>query len=171
MVNKMRNISKQAWQAAKDAGETTLTFAAWRAEQKQEATAAGETVTTITTADTTGAGVVEGELVNDKVADTSGDSIDASGVSTEQVMATVDAAIDTVQTAQAAAVVVTGSSKSKLAQAIFAEELEKQKTTGVAMVRKDVIKRFIDEAGLTKSGANTYYQNIRERNGLVTKKA
>lgn len=29
--------------------------------------------------------------------------------------------------------------------------------------RKDVIKRFIDEVGLTKAGASTYYGNIKKK--------
>lgn len=45
-------------------------------------------------------------------------------------------------------------SKADVARAIFAE------MTGAA--RKDVIARFISEAGLTKAGAATYYQNLKK---------
>lgn len=36
--------------------------------------------------------------------------------------------------------------------------------------RKDILKAFEDEAGLTKNGANTYYQNIKKAKGLVADK-
>ena len=145
------NLTKAAYDAAKAAGETTATFAVWRAEQKKLASDTGVETTTL-------------PLVTDTPE--SGEVITPAAV-----LAKVDDAIDTVQTAQAAAVTNTGVSKSKLAQAIFAEELAKQTSTGVPMVRKDVIARFIAEAGLSKAGANTYYQNIRDKNGLVQHKA
>lgn len=33
--------------------------------------------------------------------------------------------------------------------------------------RKDILDAFCNEAGLTKNGANTYYQNIKKAKGLV----
>lgn len=54
--------------------------------------------------------------------------------------------------------------KADLARAIYAEE------TGKGTTRKDVIARMIVEAGLTKAGAGTYYQNFRNKAGLVIHK-
>lgn len=45
--------------------------------------------------------------------------------------------------------------KASLARSIFVEMYGKE---GVA--RKDIIGRFIKEAGLTEKGAATYYQNM-----------
>lgn len=163
-MNKI-NISKAAYEAAKQAGEAEgMTFAAWRTAMKEKAKEEGTTTTTVP---------VVSESIENVLRDGETDLVNALDVQAElkPVMAKVDEAIETVNTAQAAAVVTTTVSKSKLAQAIFDAELAKQTETGVAMVRKDVIKRFIDEAGLSKAGANTYYQNIREKRGLVTKKA
>lgn len=165
------NISKAAFEVAKQAGEAEgMTFAAWRTAMKQKAKDEGVETTTValtteTTTDIVTADVNAGAVLSAQLDDA------ANLPTTEQVLATVEEAIDNVNTAQAAAVVATTVSKSKLAQAIFADELAKQTATGTAMVRKDVLARFMNEAGLSKAGANTYYQNIREKAGLVTKKA
>lgn len=61
-----------------------------------------------------------------------------------------------VDTTPAAAPVVAGTtapSKADLARAIF------NANYGV-LARKDIIAKFISEAGLTKAGAGTYYQNF-----------
>lgn len=184
----MRTINKSAWQAAKAAGETTLTFSAWRTEQKALAEANGEQIVTVSTSDNTvtdtNAGAVLAAQLNEAAAGSTGtaiegeviegaavETLDASQVSVETVMNKIDDAIVVVEGAQAAAVVQTTVSKSKLAEAIFLAELAKQQETGVAMVRKDILKRFVAEAGCTDKGANTYYQNLREKHGLVAKKA
>ena len=52
--------------------------------------------------------------------------------------------------------------KADLARQIF-DEMYGQ--PGVR--RKDILKAFEDKAGLTKNGANTYYQNIKKSKGLV----
>lgn len=33
--------------------------------------------------------------------------------------------------------------------------------------RKDVVQKFVEEAGLTEKGAATYYQNFRKEAGMV----
>lgn len=180
----MRTINKSAWQAAKAAGETTLTFSAWRTEQKALAEANGEQIVTVSTTDTTvaddiNAGAVLAAQSNEAAVGSTGtviedvavETLDVSQVSVETVMAKIEDAVAKVETAQAAAVVQTTVSKSKLAEAIFLAELAKQKETGIAMVRKDILKRFIKEAGCTDKGANTYYQNLRGKHGLVAKTA
>ncbi len=203
MVIKMRNISKQAWTEAKAAGLTTLTFAAWRAEQKAVASETGEQITTF---DTSGAatdtevadinaGIVLNEQLNEAANTPAGAVIDEGDVDVETldqsqltgavinegdvtntnsaaaVIDTIDAALTNVFSERVRLAVENKESKSKIAQAIFADALDKQTATGVPMVRKDIITLFIAVAGLSKPGANTYYQNIREKNGLVTKKA
>jgi len=54
-----------------------------------------------------------------------------------------------------------GVSKTELARAIFVKMFGKK---GVA--RKDIIEQFIKDAGLTKAGASTYYQNFVKQNGV-----
>jgi hypothetical protein len=53
-----------------------------------------------------------------------------------------------------------GFNKAAKAREIFNE-------VGTSLPRKDVIKRFQDEAMLTPSGAATYYQNMKKDAGLV----
>lgn len=84
--------------------------------------------------------------------------------STDAVLSIVDTAIDAVANVKAEA----GTSKMALARAIFAEELKAKGPTG--LVRKDILKRFFDEAGCTLTGANTYYNTCRSENGLVKSK-
>lgn len=156
----LRDKSKQAYESAKTAGQTTLSFAAWRAEQKrledeENGVVTGAVVHSESESENVGGAVIEGAAVGD----------------TGAVLQQVNTAIDTAQIAAAIAVTATGTSKSKMAQAIFAEALAEQTKTGVAMVRKNVIARFMTEAGLSKHGANTYYQNIRDKHGLVVKKS
>ena len=141
MVIKMRNISKKAWQAAKEANETTLTFAAWRTEQKELAATAGEQVTTIDanigqelvdemTAMNAEANVADtSDMTDAEVADTNaGVELDtqmtgaAAGVDTadvSEVLSQVNAALDIVVSAKVQALIDTKASKSKIAQALF----------------------------------------------------
>jgi hypothetical protein len=58
----------------------------------------------------------------------------------------------TITTAQSA-------SKAEKARAIFGEMQNSP--------RKDVVARFVTDAGLTEKGAATYYQNFRKEAGLV----
>lgn len=55
------------------------------------------------------------------------------------------------------------TNKVAFAKAIFEEVLN----SGTQLVRKDIISRFINEVGLTKKGASTYYQNFKKAAGLV----
>jgi hypothetical protein len=54
-----------------------------------------------------------------------------------------------------------GPSKAELARKIMEEMWDDLKAGKVK--RKDVIQRFIGEAGLTKAGASTYYGNIKKK--------
>lgn len=85
--------------------------------------------------------------------------------STDVVLNTVNAALTTATTTTATVKADGTKSKSQLAQAIFQQELDEKGAAG--LVRKDIIARFMTEAGLTKPGANTYYQNIRDKHHLV----
>lgn len=60
-----------------------------------------------------------------------------------------------------ATVVETQQSQSKAAKAreIFSEM--------AGSPRKEVVQKFIEEAGLTEKGAATYYQNFRKEAGMV----
>jgi len=51
------------------------------------------------------------------------------------------------------------ASKSELAEQIYKEMM----IDGVHPIRKEVIKRFIDEVGLTQAGASTYQYNIKKK--------
>jgi len=54
-----------------------------------------------------------------------------------------------------------GPSKSELAMKIMESEWGNIQSGKVK--RKDIIQRFIDEVGLTKAGASTYYGNIKKK--------
>ncbi len=62
------------------------------------------------------------------------------------------------------ATVETKLTKADIGRTIFNEELEK------GLVRKTVINRLINEALLTKNGAATYFQNMKNKAGLVNHK-
>lgn len=71
----------------------------------------------------------------------------------------------TVQLAETATVVATTEhklTKADTGRTIFNEEL----ATGT-LVRKTTIDRLMKEAGLTKAGAATYFQNMKKKAGLV----
>lgn len=87
--------------------------------------------------------------------------------STEQVLQIVDDAVDT--TTQSVVNTKETASKMFLATAIFNAELKSKGLAG--LVRKDILTRFINEANCTKAGANTYYNTIRDKAGLVKHKA
>lgn len=86
-------------------------------------------------------------------------------VSTDQVLAAVDGALAATVTASATVKAEGAVSKAKLAEAIFKAEFDTKGAAG--LVRKDIMARFIAEVGLTKPGANTYYQNLRTKFKLV----
>lgn len=73
-----------------------------------------------------------------------------------------------VNTAPAAAAVVDVTKAGK-ARAIFAEAYPDGKTT--TMQRKDILARFVNEAGLTKAGAGTYLQNFKNKAGITQHRA
>jgi len=52
---------------------------------------------------------------------------------------------------------VKGPSKMDKAQVVF------DKMTADGQARKDIIAAFVKEAGLTKAGAQTYYQNLKKK--------
>ncbi len=54
--------------------------------------------------------------------------------------------------------------KADIGRTIFEEELKN------GLVRKTVINRLINEALLTKNGASTYFQNMKNKAGLVNHK-
>lgn len=74
----------------------------------------------------------------------------------------VTGAIETTDAALAATTEAKAISKAELARTIYSEEEAKG-----PLVRKDVIARFVAEAGCTKAQAQTYYQTIRKSKGLV----
>ena len=65
----------------------------------------------------------------------------------------------------AAVAVITKADK---ARAVFADCYKDGKTTNVQ--RKDIIARLIGEAGLTKAGAGTYLQNMKDKAGITVKR-
>lgn len=54
--------------------------------------------------------------------------------------------------------------KAEIGRTIFEEELKN------GLVRKTVINRLMTEALLTKNGASTYFQNMKNKAGLVNHK-
>lgn len=78
---------------------------------------------------------------------------------TADLLNTVDATIQT-------NAVVSDVKKADIGRAIWAEEIAK----GGVPVRGHTIKRLMIEAGLTKNGAATYYQNMKKKAGLVNSK-
>lgn len=87
---------------------------------------------------------------------------------TEEVVANLKETIAVADAALASVDVTPKAlSKASIAAGIFETQLKEH---GAKMVRKDVIALFV-EAGLTIAGAKTYYQNFREKAGLVTHKA
>ena len=153
-----------------------MTYAKWRQAEMAEAKDLELSTFSIDITPVAGTGVLTSEVLEQPavvevieqapVVVLSNDDLKAQAALTvvEEGLTNVAAAIVTV-TAEA------GVSKSKLAQAIFDAHLAEQVKTGVPMSRKAVIGLFMAQAGLTKNGANTYYQNIRTARGLVTAKA
>ena len=84
---------------------------------------------------------------------------------TPEVLGTVENTIES-NDQVAAAVAVVVESKASIGRRIFAKELAKEG----GLVRKDVIARLVAEAGLTPKGAATYYQNNKNKAGLVNHK-
>jgi hypothetical protein len=104
------------------------------------------------------AGTTELSFNEYKVAYLAAQEAKAVEPTTEEVLAIVEGAI----VATEVALEVVKVNKALIAKSIFEEELAKGE-----LVRKDVLVRFLAEAGLSKAGANTYYQNFRKTNGLV----
>lgn len=93
---------------------------------------------------------------------------DALVLNTDTVLAVVDDAIDATSTALVVAKAEGAPSKMSLAKAIFDAELAAKGVAGLS--RKDILKRFVEEAGCTRAGANTYYNTVRDKAGLVNHK-
>lgn len=66
------------------------------------------------------------------------------------------------------AVAVKADAKADKARAIFNECYS---NPAAIPQRKDIINRFVNEAGLTKAGAATYLQNFKKKAGLVASKS
>ena len=65
-----------------------------------------------------------------------------------------------------------GDKKADKAREIFNECYKNYHTDPKSVpARKDIIGRFVNEAGLTQNGAATYLQNFKTKAGLVAKKA
>lgn len=91
-------------------------------------------------------------------------TIEASLTDVPALIAETSEVIDAGTAAIVQAVTV---SKASIAKTIFEQELKNP----AGLVRKTCIIRFMAEAGLTKPGANTYYQNLRDKFGLAVHKA
>lgn len=64
----------------------------------------------------------------------------------------------------------TEMSKAEACKAIYDEAVAKftvDGTTDYKQVRAECVRRFVDEAGCTPAGANTYYANCKNRNGAT----
>lgn len=154
-------INKEAYEAAKAAGLTTATYAQWRAEQKQLAVESGQQVVTMA------APIEQPAVVEPTV---------SAPVSAPAILQSVVATLDEATIAAATASKSVATSKASIARAIFNTALEEQKKTKVPMVRKTILALFTTPiekggAGLTKDGANTYYNQFRKKAGLVTPRA
>jgi hypothetical protein len=88
---------------------------------------------------------------------------------TPSILEVIDSALGATSAAKKENVEGGKVSKMSLARAIFAEELKEKGAAG--LVRKVILARFAIEAGCTPAGANTYYNTLRDENGLVTHKA
>lgn len=84
-----------------------------------------------------------------------------------EVFQTVEAAIEVVDTAANIHREVVIIKKSAIALDIYNREQEAALTEERIMNRKNVISQFVSIAGLTLNGANTYYQNIRRKKGII----
>ena len=89
--------------------------------------------------------------------------------STDVVLQVVTGAIDAAGTALVAIDNLATLSKAGMCRAIFDAELAEKGVAG--LVRKDIINRFKAEVHISPACANTYYQNIRDKKGLVNHKA
>lgn len=68
-------------------------------------------------------------------------------------------------------VVVVGEvKKAAKARAIYDEMDAAAKANNVALVRKNIINRFMTELPISKVGASTYLQNIKKAKGLIVHK-
>lgn len=69
----------------------------------------------------------------------------------------------------AAEVVEVKVSKAGQAREMFKIALAEATANGTEVVRKDLMTRFQTELGMSKAGANTYYQNLRDEFHLSAK--
>lgn len=99
-----------------------------------------------------------------------------TNVTVDQVLNTVDAATTAVGAAIVATKAAATTSKMSLAAAIFKAHLDAAGGDGTKLSRKTILAQFQLEpeaggAGCTKNGANTYYNTLRDKAGLVNHKA
>jgi len=164
MVNTMNTQTKQVQTTDSTVVEVKLTRAALKAQYallKDAAKISGDTIEPFAQYKTNYD--IQWDLTHPNQKDA------LANVSTDQVLATVDDALAATGAAVAVVKQEVSVSKAAVAKAIFKAELDAKGPEG--LVRKDIIKRFVTEAGLTLPGANTYYQNERSAAGLVNKKA
>lgn len=88
-------------------------------------------------------------------------------VSLEEVTNIVEQSIEQLEETKEMVQEAVKLSKSELARRIYSEVEAASAANNTEISRKEVIKRFMEEAGLSKPGAQTYYQNIRRSKGLI----
>lgn len=131
-------IARAEFKALQEAGVVIGTFKDWYAAKKA-ALAAAETVVTTQEAET---------------------------APISEVVETIQTAVEATTEVEPETEAAVKLSKAALAKSVFDEET--CKAGGVLkLVRKNVLQRFMAEVGLTKAGANTYYQNLRDKAGVV----
>ena len=67
------------------------------------------------------------------------------------------------------AVVVVKVTKAGQAREMFKQALAEAEKTETTISRKTIMDRFINELHMSKAGANTYYQNLRDEFHLSSK--
>lgn len=92
----------------------------------------------------------------------------AGPASLEEVTNIVEKSIEQLEELKEAVQVSVVLSKAALALQIYNEAEANAAAAGIEISRKDIIKRFMVEAELSKAGAQTYYQNIRRKKGLIS---
>jgi hypothetical protein len=101
---------------------------------------------------------------------TSNNTSTSTSNNTSTVISQVDKQINNNATVQAL-VVVQVESKAAKGRVIWDREVAANGGTAVGLVRKTIIDLLVTEAGLTKAGAATYYQKMKDKAGLVNHRA
>jgi hypothetical protein len=87
-------------------------------------------------------------------------------LSIESIINTIDTAIETIDTTSKIVVEAAKINKRALANEIYDREEERANKEKREIDRKAVLASFMSLATLTKAGADTYYQNIRNKKKL-----